>query len=536
MVIKFTKEILMKKITSTAAVFLFALSSLFGAHVGRTIVKPLDGNEENIFRVPALPFPLSLFSRTMGEVFYFNAEIERGNLRLLRVQNDPLSGMEHHRYQQYFSGLEVFGGEIVQHFKNNNLQDLDGEYYLITVMELKPGLAPEQAADLFRRHLNDLELKERVDGPRLLIFPIADGEYRLAYRVVLERGADFSMTGFIDARSGEILSQYSNIKTDMLTIGTGVGVHGEKLKLSTNYKNGKYWLMDKGLNRPVNQYTFYVQNNLALTDTDNYWDQDTASYCVHAYMGLTYNYYYQVLNRHGIDGNNMDIKAVVHYPGGKDNAFWNSDYKMMFFLDPGAQGFQTAAALDVIAHEYSHGITDFTSRLIYANESGALNEAFSDIMGTAVEFQWQEPGAGFSLADYYMGEDIYANYGYALRNLVNPNSGGLPCHLSQKKNLPNTSAGDWGGVHINCTIYGHAYYLLANGGTNPVSNVSVSGIGVDKATKIYYVAFTSYLTAGSKFIDAANAILKSASALFGSTSNEYQQTVKSMQAIGWTVN
>ena len=208
----------------------------------------------------------------------------------------------------------------------------------------------------------------------------------------------------------------------------------------------------------------------------------------------------------------------------------------MYFLDPGTNGFQTAAALDVIAHEFTHGVTQFTSNLVYANESGALNESFSDIMGTAVEFHWQAAGTGFCLADYYIGEDIFTDYGYALRNLVNPNLNGDPCHLTQKKKLPNTEAGDWGGVHANCTIYGHAYYLLANGGTNMVSHIAVTGIGVEKATNIFYSAFTAYLTPTSQFISAANALLKSASVLFGSASNEYQQTVKMLQAIGWTVN
>jgi len=526
----------MKKTISTAAVFLFALSSLFGARVGRTFVKPWDGNEEKVFKVPAMPFHLGLFAGPAAEVFYFNAEIERGNLRLLRVQADPLSGMEHHRYQQYFSGLEVFGGEIIRHFKDSQLQDIDGEYYLITEMDLEPGLTSGQAADFFRRYLHDPQLAERTEESRLVVFPVRDGDYRLSYLVVLERGADYSMTGFIDARSGEVLTHYSNVKSEALTIGIGTGVHGEKLKLSTNFENGKYWLMDKALNRPVRQYTFYKQANVVLTDTDNVWDQDAASFDVHAYMGLTYNYYYLVQNRHGMDNHNLDVKAIVHYPDGKDNAFWNSDYKMMFFLDPGSQGFVTAAALDVIAHEFTHGVTDYTSRLVYQFESGALNESFSDIMGTAVEFHWQAAGTGFCLADYYIGEDIFTNYGYALRNLVNPNLNGDPCHLSQKKNLPNTEAGDWGGVHANCTIYGHAYYLLANGGTNVVSHVAVTGIGVEKATNIFYNAFTAYLTPTSQFVNAANALLKSASVLFGSASSEYQQTVKAMQAIGWTIN
>jgi bacillolysin len=527
----------MKKALLFAAVFLFLFSAVSAAHVGRMLIKAPAGDEENVFQVPALPFPLSMLSGTaMDEAFFFNAEIGRGNLRLLGVQDDPRSAMAHQRYQQYFSGLEVFSGELVLHFKNNVVQDIEGEYFLIAEMELQPGLSREQAADFFRRALNDMELKEGAEGSQLLIFPVRDGDCRLAYRVVLERGANYSMTGIVDARSGEVLSSYSNVHTEMPTIGIGIGCHDEKLKLSTNFDNGKYWLLDRALNRPVRQFTFLQKENLVLTDTDNYWDQDPASVCAHAYMGQTYHYYYQVQQRNGIDNHNLDIKAVVHYPGGTDNAFWQGSLKMMFFFDPGKGKLQTAAALDVIAHEFTHGVTQYTSNLIYANESGALNEAFSDIMGTAVEFNWQPAGTGFLLADYYIGEDAFTTYGYAIRNLVNPNLGGNPCHLSQKVILPNTQAGDWGGVHTNSTIYGHAFYLLANGGTNKVSQIAVTGIGVDKAAKIYYTAFTSYLTPSSNFLNAANALLKAASVIYGSASSEYQQTVTSMRAIGWTVN
>ncbi len=524
----------MKRTLVAAAVLLLAFSTLPGARVGRTVVAAPE-EAGRTFAAPPLPYPLGLFADIAGEAMYFNAEIARGNLKPLRVQDDPVSGMEHRRYQQVQGGLAVIGGEIVQHLKNGALQELDGQYFLVPPLDLAPQLTGAQAADLFRRDLDDygLELKGSAE---LVIFPVNDDDFRLAFRVNLAREGRKDVTGIIDAASGEVLLRYSNIKNEALTIGTGLGCRGEPLKLSTNYANGKFWLMDEAHNRPIKQYTFFKTANQVLVDADNNWESDPASNSVHAYMGLTYHYFYQVMGRKGADNNNLPIKAVVHYPGGNDNAFWSDTTLTMYFLDPGSRNYQTAAALDVIAHEFSHGVTRFTSDLIYANEMGALNESFSDVMGTAVEFQWQHPGVDFCKADYYMGEDIFTSYGYALRNLANPNLGGAPCHLTQKQILPNTEAGDWGGVHVNATIYGHAYYLLANGGKNPVSGIVVNGIGVDKATKIYYVAFTDYLTAGSVFIDAANAVLKAATVLFGSSSNEMQQAIKSMQAIGWTVN
>jgi thermolysin len=216
----------------------------------------------------------------------------------------------------------------------------------------------------------------------------------------------------------------------------------------------------------------------------------------------------------------------------------------MVFCDPGPQNWQTAAALDVISHEYSHGITQYTSDLIYSLQSGALNETFSDIMGTAVEQYWQDPGQGFDRSDWVVGEDTYSSYGSNnyVRNLADPNAltfapgAPYPCHLSQFYVLPNTEEGDWGGVHFNCTIYSHAYYLLSQGGTNRISGLSVSGIGIDRATKIFYRAWTYYLVPSSDFLYAANALLQSAYDLYGSSSNEFAQTINAMEAIGWIVN
>jgi thermolysin len=209
-----------------------------------------------------------------------------------------------------------------------------------------------------------------------------------------------------------------------------------------------------------------------------------------------------------------------------------------------------AAAIDVVAHEYSHGVTQFTSGLEYfctqTAQPGALNESFSDIMGTAIEFHWQEKGNGFDKADWLIGEDMYPNYNSSnyLRSLPNPNSRKdrfygtdypEPCHLSQCYIFPNTAQGDWGGVHFNSTLYSHAYYLLSEGGTNPVSQKSVSGIGIEKATKIFYRAWTYWMTSTSSFWNAANYLLWSANDLYGSSSNEYAQTIKAMEAIGWIV-
>ena len=135
-----------------------------------------------------------------------------------------------------------------------------------------------------------------------------------------------------------------------------------------------------------------------------------------------------------------------------------------------------AGGFDVVAHEWTHGVTDFTSELIYRDESGALNEAFSDIMAAAMEFYYQPVGSGRDQADWLIAEEVYvASPGY-LRSLINPAAKGHPDHYSLRRFI-GTSTDD-GGVHFNATIGTHAFYLAVAGGRNSVSGITVPGVGL----------------------------------------------------------
>jgi thermolysin len=500
---------------------------------------------------------------------YIAREVIKGNLKLKRTETDLVAGMQHRRYAQFYGGLEVLGAQVIQHVRSGRLISTTGEYYEGINIDITPFLDASTATQLYRIHACKPELPASNHGPdlslipkpasvqtaqnsALIIYPIADRDYRLAYRITLSDGLSYSMTGIVDAKTGDVIKEYSNVNTQDLTIGVGVGVHGQQFKLPTTFEDNSYWLADLAKVRPYNQltydfHTFDGSSYYVATDADNDWIADGSLVNAHAYLGFVYDYYYSVFGRNGIDNANMNTLSVVHYTDGStyDNAAWvGGGINQMLFYEPGPQNYQTAAALDVIAHEYSHGITDFTSDLIYSNQSGALSESFSDIMGTAVEQYWQDPGQGFDRSDWVIGEDIFSSYSvnYYLRNLTDPNASMFrpgwpyPCHLSEMLGLANTEADDWGGVHFHSTIYSHAYYLLSEGGTNRRSGLSVSGIGIDKATKIFFRAWTYYMTPSSDFLYAANALLQSAYDLYGGSSNEYAQTIRSMEAIGWVVN
>ena len=175
-----------------------------------------------------------------------------------------------------------------------------------------------------------------------------------------------------------------------------------------------------------------------------------------------------------------------------------------------------AGSLDVIAHELAHGVTQNTSRLAYENQSGALNESFSDIIGVQVDRD-----------DWLIGEDVTLTSDF-LRSIKNPPGGSQPGHMDQYVKLPNTADGDWGGVHINSGIPNRMFYLLAEGLSEEGLGVS---IGRDKAERIVFQAFTT-LTRNSDFDAAAAQMLLVAETLYEESEEERAAVIAAWAAVG----
>jgi thermolysin len=131
--------------------------------------------------------------------------------------------------------------------------------------------------------------------------------------------------------------------------------------------------------------------------------------------------------------------------------------------------------------------------LSHLNEAGALNEAFSDIMGTAVEYY-------FGSGNWTIGEDI-TPLGNGIRNMQDPGEDGDPSHYGERY----TGTGDNGGVHINSGIANHWFYILVEGGQNSdpafASGTNVQGIGLADAESVAYLGFTA-LPATADFCEA----------------------------------
>jgi hypothetical protein len=224
---------------------------------------------------------------------------------------------------------------------------------------------------------------------------------------------------------------------------------------------------------------------------------DAHETAAHANAFSTYQWYQTWYGRDSIDGNGLQINSAVHYGSGYQNAFWNG--QMMVYGD----GYGFPLADDVVAHELTHGVTQYESNLFYWYQSGAINESFSDLWGEAVD-QANGLGNDSSAVKWLIGEDV-TGLG-AIRNMQNPPLKNQPDSMTSTKSCKGGSCltTDNGGVHTNSGVNNKAVYLMVEGGT--FNTKIVSPLGWNKVLAIYYEAQTNLLTSGSDYLDLYNAL------------------------------
>jgi Zn-dependent metalloprotease len=246
--------------------------------------------------------------------------------------------------------------------------------------------------------------------------------------------------------------------------------------------------------------------------------------------GLTYDLYWEVYQRNSLDDRGLRLDSTVHYQQNYDNAFW--DGQQMVYGDGDGQLFNRfTIAVDVIGHELTHGVTQYTSNLNYSNQPGALNESLSDVFGSLVK--QRQRGQTASDADWLIGEGLFTSNvkGSALRSMKEPGTAyndpvlgkdPQPGHMSD---YVHTSE-DNGGVHINSGIPNHAFYLTA---------VAIGGVAWEKAGRIWYVAARDKFMNSTDFQAAANLTHQVAGELYGQSSAEQQAVQYGWDGVGIVV-
>jgi Zn-dependent metalloprotease len=482
-----------------------------------------------------------------------------GDLRLRQSRADPLvPGRLHQRFAQFFQGVPVFGGEIVRQGDGRGAVSIFGALHEGIGLDTRPALSPDQARAALERALG--WRPSRGKAPELLVLPVGDA-YALVYRVLAWTGDDLRWC-FVDAKSGALRLTLAALQTDA-AVGLGRGVLDQPQKVSAQSQAGGFVLSDAL--RPPSLRTYDMAGDLVRTvdvvtrdvglvdsdlarDADNDWT-DGAAVDAHAYAGFVYDYYFKRYGRRGLDDADLGIRSLVH-PARRGeeglyspplvrlfytNAFYAGDGIMVYgeggLVEGGHAWDYVSGGLDIVGHELTHGVTDFSSQLIYRNESGALNEAFSDVMGTSIEFFFQTPGSGPLQADYTLGEDVIRPGG--LRNLADPLAYGYPDHVSKARFLGTDT--DSGGVHVNSTIPGHAFFLAIEGGRNRTSGRTVRGVGPgnrEQIEKAFYRGFVFLMPPSASFRTARAVTLQAARDLYGPGSEAERAIGEAWTAVG----
>ncbi len=249
--------------------------------------------------------------------------------------------------------------------------------------------------------------------------------------------------------------------------------------------------------------------------------------------GITYDLFSNIYQRNSIDGSGMRLDSTVHYQRGYDNAFWIGEQMVYGDGDedlPESERLfnRFTISLDIIGHELTHGVTQFEAKLVYLQQSGALNESMSDVFGSLVK-QYKENETAAE-ADWIIGEGLFTSNvnGVGIRSMKAPGTAyddpviGKDPQPAHMKDYVNTIS-DNGGVHINSGIPNRAFYITA---------LELGGHAWERAGQIWYVTLKDRLTANSKFQDCANLTFQVAGQLFGAGSIEQQAVKKGWAEVG----
>ncbi|AOR32004.1 peptidase [Streptomyces fodineus] len=455
-------------------------------------------------------------------------------------------GTVHTRYERTYAGLPVLGGDLVVHTaKSGKTKGVTkATKAAIKVASLKPQITAAKAEQQAVGAAKTLgSAKSTADGARKVIWA-GSGKPVLAYETVVgglqDDGTPNQLHVITDAATGKKLFAYQGIEN---ATGTGKTLYSGTVSLTTTQSGSSYNLTDasRGGHKTYNLARKTSGKGTLVSNSTNTFGTGTASTsssdqtaAADAAYGAqeTWDFYKSTFGRSGIKNDGVGAYSRVHYGSNYVNAFWDDSCFCMTYGD-GSGNKDPLTSLDVAGHEMSHGVTANTAGLDYSGESGGLNEATSDIMGTGVEFFANNSS---DKGDYLIGEKI------------NINGDGTPLRYMDKPSKDGSSADSWSSsvgdldVHYSSGVANHFFYLLSEGSgakvingvsyNSPTSNGStVTGIGRDKALQVWYKALTTYFTSTTDYAGARSGTLQAAADLYGSGSTEYKAVAAAWSAV-----
>lgn len=401
-------------------------------------------------------------------------------------------GLKNVTYRQQYQGVPVYDGLLKFHFNaKEELSSINGNSISIAKLNTVPDITAAEAEIIARDMVSKQDLNKsntplQTAKTNLIIFPknLMQGGIvtpYLAYQIEVTNKKDVREYIFINAHTGELVEQF-----------TGIHPIDRKLYETNTTATNLKW-----------------KEGDAFPGTLSSWQQNEVVTSEHVY-----NFFKNAFGYVSYDATDHTMITVNNDPTiSCPNARWNGTY---------AGYCDGTATDDVIAHEWGHAYTEYTSGLIYQYQSGALNESYSDVWGETIDLinNYMDEGENLSVRTttaclgslrWKVGEDA-TSFGGAIRDMWNPNCNGDPAKVLDAANYYCGNA-DSGGVHTNSGVTNHLYALLVDGGT--YNGYTMTGMGFVKAAHLWWRAQKNYLTATSDFANFADALEASANDLIG---------------------
>ena len=406
------------------------------------------------------------------------------------------NGTRHYRYQQTYRGLPIFGHQVAVSERSGEVRSVFGwqvEGLARELPSVTPSLSSSQALTLGKHYgMGERTLVMQTEREQSTLSVYVDESDRAHLAYVVTYFADSAQGGsptrpviIINANDGRVIKQWDNLQHALIGTGPGGNAKTGQYEYGTDFgfmdveQTGTTCAMTNANVKTVNlNHGTSGSTAFSYTCPRNTVKQINGAFAplndAHYFGGVVYSMYQAYM---GVPPLTFQLQMRVHYSTNYENAFWNGS--AMTFGD-GLNRFYPLVSLDVSAHEVSHGFTEQNSDLIYDNQSGGMNEAFSDMAGEAAEYFMRGSN------DFKVGAEIFKAAGQALRYMDNPTADGVSIdHYSDYNDNID--------VHYSSGIYNKAFYLIA----------TKAGWDTQKAFKIFARANDLYWVSNSTFKQGA---------------------------------
>lgn len=497
------------------------------------------------YQVPAATF-FQTFQKQLG--------LSQADDMVLREKSEEQAGIISYRYQQHYMGVPIHGATFILHEQNGVVTYANGLIVCHFQKPFVPIFAADDAVQLailttgateyaWENEGLENDLKETMQDDKATYYPTPKlmfyshngsgdaRDYRLAYEVsVFSLTPLQSITYYIDATTGEILDVLQKNRTVDVQVQAKTRYNGERtitvdsvapnqFVLRENSRGEGNGIYTRSLNHQGSLMEFPTQNAIDVVESDNYFDTDSVANSGHYGAEKTYDYYYETFGRNSINNNGLRLVSYVHLGTDVENACWTDG--AMFYGD--GTGGKQFTFMSVCGHEITHGLTEYTANLVYMDESGALNEAFSDMFGAIIA------DYAIDTLKWTIGDEL----GSAFRDMSNPKANQNPDTYHGQYWVSDNS--DNGGVHTNSGIANYWFYLLCEGGEGTNDNgfhYNVIPVGKEKAARIAFYTLTENLTEYSNYADTRELSLLVAEQLYGECSPEVYTVAEAWNAVG----